>query len=99
MSRRKKYPGLHKTGPHAGTQEFVDYDYLDKLSEEELRFLDQFTEEYYRNYFKRENALTPPGEARRKYFDRNNARNRDRWNKEPHYTYIDDLDDDEDSDK
>ena len=55
----------------------VDYDYLDKLSEEEKKWLDKFSSEYYGANLKNKNLSA---EERKQIFDANNARNRDLWN-------------------
>lgn len=62
-------------------QEYLDYDYLNKLSKEEYEWLAAFTHEYncanlkhdYDKVFKR-NKL-----ARKEHNDRNNSRNRDTY--------------------
>lgn len=64
-------------------QEYLDYDYLSKLSEEEYEWLAAFTHEYncanrnheYKKIFKRNK------EARKEHTDRNNQRNRDMYGK------------------
>jgi hypothetical protein len=58
----------------------LDYDYLSKLSEEELLWLNKFTEEYVNASFdtsKPRNNLHRTKSARKDCYDRNNARNRD----------------------
>lgn len=49
LPRRKKVkrPSLNKQYTSRVRQEYCDYDYLDKLSEEELDFLNDFNSEYY----------------------------------------------------
>lgn len=44
-----KFKALFKRSGNrkAGIRDFVDYDYLEDLSEEELNFMNKFTKEYY----------------------------------------------------
>lgn len=56
----------------------VDYDYLDKLSEEQREWLDKFTDEYYRGELTEPTIHNISTKARRKRLtDANNAANRD----------------------
>ena len=74
MGRNTKgaYAKYHKeTAKH-----YVDYDYLNDLSESELEFLAQFSDEYYGARFARETSLHSK-EQRRELYSANNHRNRD----------------------
>lgn len=58
----------------------MDYDYLHKLSEEELAWLNKFTEEYVHanlDTTKPRSNLHRTKKLRKECYDRNNARNRD----------------------
>jgi len=58
-------------------RETIDYDYLNKLSEEELDWLNKFTEEYNGASFKNdERDIHQDKEQKREIYGRNNARNR-----------------------
>jgi hypothetical protein len=79
----EKYPALNPRLNAKTRAEVLDMDYLKKLNEEELKFLDQFMAEYVSGSFKK-NAVgtysddnfhkTP--EERRQCYTRNNIRNR-----------------------
>lgn len=80
--KRKKRPKDSSLRPEYNSkirQEYLDYDYLNKLSKEEYEWLAAFTHEYncanlnheYDKVFKRNK------EARKEHNDRNNQRNRD----------------------
>lgn len=77
--------------------ELLDYDYLHKLSEEELIWLNKFTEEYVNASFdtnKPRNNLHRTKAARKDCYDRNNARNRDVLTKQRAQNktvYLDDI--------
>lgn len=83
MTKDKKRYGLSKAHTKKKAREFVDQDYIDKLSEEEKDWLDKFNREYYQNSFSKndEENFHKKGEERRKAYGRENARNRDMWNK------------------
>ena len=58
----------------------MDYDYLNKLSEKELEYLNKFTEEYVNASVNTKNPKKNLHKSKRLIkdcFDRNNARNRD----------------------
>lgn len=60
--------------------ELLDYDYLDKLSEKELEWLNKFTEEYVNATLNTKNPrknLHRTKSLKKDCYDRNNARNRD----------------------
>lgn len=86
-----KNPALIKRYNHRLRQEYLDYDYLDKLSEEELTWLNKFSEEYNNdNYETVDGQLDENGnkildptknihqtqEHKKALDDANNARNR-----------------------
>lgn len=75
---RVKNAALKKPYTTRVRQEYLDYDYLDKLNEEELTWLNKFTEEYLNDSFKRDGTDIQTYEKYGKDAnDRNNARNRD----------------------
>ncbi len=60
--------------------ELLDYDYIDKLSDKEKKFLNKFTEEYVNasiDTSRKWRNLHKTKEAVRDCYNRNNARNRD----------------------
>jgi hypothetical protein len=76
--KRKKRLGLNKSSVKNGARECVDFDYLDKLTSEELDFLDKFCREEYNNDLTHEQPLNRPPFNR--LYNQHNARNRDIWN-------------------
>lgn len=72
-----KHPALHKRYNPKVRQEYIDYDYLDKLNPEELDWLNKFSEEYINARFQGdETDIDKSPEGRKAAYDRNNARNR-----------------------
>lgn len=72
-----KRPALQQKYTHRLRQETLDYDYLDKLSEAELDWLNKFTEEYQNAGFKQDGTdIDKTATGRKASYDRNNARNR-----------------------
>lgn len=59
--------------------EFLDYDYLDKLNEEELAWLNKFTEEELHASFEKDNKknLNKKKEDKQRVYNINNTRNKD----------------------
>jgi hypothetical protein len=74
-----KYPALCKYTLRKNVRDYVDFDYLDKLSEAEKRWLHQFVEEYYCGKVKKNNKKTihNTDKMRKECYNRNNAINRD----------------------
>lgn len=78
-SRRSKIktPSLVKKYNSRVKQEYIDFDYLDKLNKEELQWLNKFADEYINASFsKDEENIDETAEGRKASYDRNNARNR-----------------------
>lgn len=75
---KEKHPYLEKRLNSRVRQEYIDYDYVDNLSEEEKEFLNKFTGEYYGGSFNKDGTdLTADNtEGYRESYNRNNARNR-----------------------
>lgn len=73
---RVKNPGLKKQYNSKVKQEYIDYDYVDKLSPEEAEWLNKFSEEYIGAKLNHHDALHDTPELRKDCFDRNNARQR-----------------------
>jgi hypothetical protein len=73
-----KYPGLDPSVHPKPRQEYIDFDYIDKLNDDEKKFLSNFNEEYMSGSFQHKgNKLHRTKEERKDCYDRNNARNRD----------------------
>lgn len=73
--------GLIKKCIKHAARDFMDYDYLDKLTEEELQFLDKFSREYYNaNFTKNDRKNLHKGKLKkREIYRTDNARRRDVW--------------------
>lgn len=54
MSIKKKNHALNKRGKLSGRRWKIDFDYLDKLSDKDLSFLESFVQEEYGNNFNHE---------------------------------------------
>lgn len=77
---RAKYKNLNPKLSLKRRQEVIDYDYLHKLNEEELDFLDKFTGEYVNCTVKRDKPEEMVHKSRdyiKPIEDANNAKNRD----------------------
>lgn len=87
---KTKYPNLKPELNLKTRASLIDYDYLDKLNDEEKKFLDKFTAEFIGASFKKEpkrkkgpgrpkksNNLHETKADKKKCYDANNARNRD----------------------
>lgn len=78
---KEKYPALKKNVNSRVRQEYIDYDYLDKLSPEEKAWLNDFSEEYINASVGKQseadqNRFHNTAELVKDCTDRNNARNR-----------------------
>lgn len=63
------YPALSSLKKRRKSRDYVDYDYLKKLSPDEKAFLNQFTDEYYNgNGYKFERPMLPAQEMARKNY-------------------------------
>jgi hypothetical protein len=75
---RTKYPGLVKEVNPRTRWEYLDQDYVDKLSDKEKEFLSNFNEEWLSGNFNHPGRkLHRTKKSRRECYGRNNARNRD----------------------
>lgn len=75
-----KYPALNPGLNLKSRTELLDYDYLHKLNEKELEWLNKFTEEYVNAKMDTDNPrknLHRSKSLRKDCYDRNNSRNRD----------------------
>lgn len=79
MTKKKSRPAL--TNYRRNIKDFLDFDYVNKLSEEELDYLEKFAKEYYGAKFDRTNNLHDTPEARRLCYSGHNQRQRDMWNR------------------
>jgi hypothetical protein len=92
-----KYPALDPGLNLKSRTELLDYDYLDKLDEKELEWLNKFTEEYVHASLDTERPrknLHSTKAMRKDCYDRNNARNRDvlvRQKAQNKNVYLDDI--------
>ena len=76
---REKYPALKPEFNLKTRYELIDYDYINKLSEDEKKWLNKFTEEYTNASLDTKNPkknLHKTKKLRKDCYDRNNARNR-----------------------
>lgn len=72
-----KYPAFNPKLNTRLRQEFLDIDYVDKLSEEEKEFLHRFMEEEVNASFSNTNKdINKTKEEKRAIYNKNNARNR-----------------------
>mgnify|MGYP003345048021 CR=1 FL=1 len=77
---KTKYPALKPELNLKSRYELIDYDYVHKLSEEEKKWLNKFTEEYVNASLNTEDLnsnLHNTTDLKRDCYRRNNARNRD----------------------
>lgn len=77
---RTKYPALKPELNLKTRYELIDYDYINKLSEEDKKWLNKFTEEYVNASLNAENLTENfhnTKELKKDCYRRNNARNRD----------------------
>jgi hypothetical protein len=75
---KAKYPNLEPRLNSRVRQELIEVDYLHKLNEDELEWLNKFNGEYVNASFNRDGSDIDSSDAGRKAsYDRNNARNRD----------------------
>ncbi len=74
---KAKHPALKPELNLKSRYELIDYDYLNKLSEEELDFLNRFSEEWINaNLNHKGETLHNTPELKKDCYSRNNARNR-----------------------
>jgi len=80
---KQKYPYLKKRVNSRVRQEVIDYDYIDKLSDEEKQWLNDFSSEYYGADVGKQadegknNRFIKGRDKVKEIQDENNARNRD----------------------
>jgi hypothetical protein len=80
---RCEFPALEKKFNLLSRVDEIDYDYVGKLSKKEKDWLNRFTEEYTNaNFNHKGNILHKTKGLKKSCYDRNNARNRDRFNRE-----------------
>lgn len=85
LRSKSKYPALEVKFSLKSRTELVDYDYVGKLSEEEKKWLNDFTSEEIHasvNRDGRKNRFNKKKKDIKKVYDANNARNRCTWTKE-----------------
>lgn len=74
----RKYPGLVKEEHPRTRWEYIDQDYVDKLSDEMKALLSNFNEEFYGGYFGHPGKiLHKKKSAKKDCYNRNNSQNRD----------------------
>lgn len=77
---KTKHPNLKKQYTSRVRQEYIDQDYIDKLSEEQKDYLNKFNGEYYgaaMDFVNLENNLHNTKELKEDCTDRNNHQNND----------------------
>lgn len=75
--QKRKHPALKVELNLKSRTEFIDYDYLNKLSEEELDYLNSFTEEYINANFNHSGERIHKTKLEElDSYSRNNSRNR-----------------------
>lgn len=80
MSKKKPRYGLEPNCVVYAAREYVDFDYVDILSEADKDFLDRFSREYYNNFFaKNAPTIHKTAEQKREVYRVNHARRRDMW--------------------
>lgn len=73
-----QYPGLNRAVNRRVVREYMDQDYIDKLSPEEKQWLSNFNDEWLTGNFNHEGkVLHKSAKKRKEIYNRNNARNRD----------------------
>lgn len=73
-----QYPGLEKSVTKRVAREYLDQDYIDKLSDKDKQWLSNFNEEWLSANFNHQGkVLHKSKEKKREIYNRNNARNRD----------------------
>ncbi len=94
MKRRrgKVYFHINSTYARPAVRDMIDHDYLDKLSESELQWLDNFNKAYYAANCK-DSKLFPTTEERRALFNMNNERRRDLYNNRTRYRLYEEMND------
>lgn len=88
---QQEFPALDKRYNLRIRQEDIDFDYLKKLSKEELSWLNRFMEEYNNASFKHD-VIDDTLETRRRAYRRNNYRNRDIYSRGKAMGIVDSLD-------
>ena len=73
---KEKYPALKPDLNLKTRYELIDYDYLDKLSPQELSWLNKFTSEYTNADFRHSKPLHSTKKRRKECYAANNSRNR-----------------------
>jgi hypothetical protein len=80
MSKKKTHYALDQRYARPNVREFIDFDYINKLSESEKAWLNEFSKGYYSADLKNSKIFTD-SETKRQLFGANNARLRDTYNK------------------
>jgi len=65
--RRKKAAGCFPQCHYQYSREYVDFDYVDKLSDEEAEWLANFADNYYSGRFRKEDDKNPLKEKKEGY--------------------------------
>lgn len=87
----KLYPALDPGVNLKSRIDKIDYDYIDKLNDEEKKFLNKFTEEYVNGYFKKHTKRI--NRNKKEMYDKNNAANRCLYTKTKSYGSLNYLED------
>lgn len=76
---KTKPPALLRKYARRHVRDFVDFDYLKKLSPEEMLWLEKFSNEFYRAHFRKDVDHVHNDDARQQLYQTNNERHRDIW--------------------
>lgn len=87
----KKYAGLSRDVNRKNLKEFIDFDYIDKLTDKEKDFLDRFCKEDYSADFSHDRTITKSKKKRREIYRNNNKRNQDTFSYFNSFGKLDEL--------
>lgn len=77
MSRKKARYSLNPHAMRKPVRDYVDFDYLHKLSDKEAEWLNRFSNEFYHGFYSASGDNIHSPEQRKELYARNNRHNRD----------------------